>query len=62
MGLEGGLETFSGIDVAGLKPSNCLEYLLLAGGVGIDLLELGGFGEPAEEGVYAKLSSPAKES
>ena len=56
------METFSGMEVAGLKPSNCLEYLLLAGGVGIDLLELGGLGEPVEVGVYAKLSSPAKES
>jgi hypothetical protein len=53
--------TFSGIEVAGLKPSNCLEYLLLEGGVGIALLpEFGGRGEPDEDGVYA--SRPAKES
>lgn len=49
--------------MAGLKPSNCLEYLLLAGGVGITrLAERGGRGELEEEGVYAKLSRPAKES
>ena len=53
--------TFSGIEVTGLNPSNCLEYLLLAVGVGIDLLVLGGLGEE-EDGVYAKLSRPAKES
>ena len=52
------------MEVAGLKLSNCREYLLLAGGVGIlRLPEFGGRGEPEEEGVYAKLlSSPAKES
>jgi hypothetical protein len=45
----------------GVKPSNCLEYLLLAGGVGIALpVELEGRGDPEDEGVYA--SSPAKES
>jgi len=60
-GLDGGLPTFSGIDVAGLKPSNCLEYLLLEGGVGMARLpELGGLGEPEDDGVYA--SKPAKES
>jgi len=48
--------------VAALKPSNCLEYLLLAGGVGMARLpEFGGLGEPEEEGVYA-VSRPAKES
>jgi hypothetical protein len=51
------------MDVAGLKPSNCLEYLLFAGGVGTArLAEVAGRGEPEEEGVYAKLSRPAKES
>lgn len=63
LGLEGGLATFSGIAVAGLNPSNCLEYRLFAGGVGMALLaEVGGRGEPEEDGVYAKLSNPAKES
>lgn len=63
VGLEGGLETFSGIDEAGLKLSNCLEYLLFAGGVGTVLPELGGRGEPEDEGVYEKLPSrPANES
>jgi hypothetical protein len=51
------------MEVAGLKPSNCLEYLLLADGVGMALFaEVGGRGEPEEDGVYAKLSKPAKES
>ncbi len=60
-GLDGGLLTFSGMDVAGLKPSNCLEYLLLEGGVGMARLpEFGGLGEPEDDGVYA--SRPAKES
>lgn len=54
--------TFSGIAVAGLKLSNCLEYLLLAGGVGMArlLAELGGRGELEDDGVNA--SRPAKES
>jgi hypothetical protein len=52
---------FSGMEVAGLKPSNCLEYLLLEAGVGMARLpELGGRGEPEDDGVYA--SRPAKES
>jgi hypothetical protein len=60
-GLDGGLLTFSGMEVAGLKPSNCLEYLLLEAGVGMARLpELGGRGEPEDDGVYA--SRPAKES
>jgi hypothetical protein len=46
--------------VGGVKPSNCLEYLLLAGGVGMArFAELEGRGDP-DEGVYA--SRPAKES
>lgn len=51
---------FSGMAVGGVKPSNCLEYRLFAGGVGIALAaEFEGRGDP-DEGVYA--SSPAKES
>ncbi len=43
-----------------MNPSNCLEYLLFAEGVGRALLaEFGGRGDP-DDGVYA--SSPAKES
>lgn len=43
--------TFSGMAV-GLKLSNCREYLLLAGGVGIARLpELGGRGDPDDDGV-----------
>ena len=50
-GLDGGLPAFSGIE-PGLKPSNCLEYLLFEGGVGMARLpELGGLGEPDDEGV-----------
>lgn len=61
LGLDGGLLTFSGIAVAGLKLSNCLEYRLLAEGVGIDRLpEFGGRGDPDDEGVVA--SRPANES
>lgn len=60
LGLDGILLRFSGTAVGGLKLSNCLEYLLLAGGVGIDRPELRGLGEPDEEGVNA--SRPAKES
>jgi len=52
---------FSGIEAGGVKPSNCLEYLLLAGGVG-RLPVLCCLGEPVDEGLYAKLSRPAKES
>lgn len=64
LGLEGDLLTFSGIDVPGLKVSNCLEYLLLAVGVGIVRFpELGGRGEPDEDGVNERgFSRPAKES
>jgi hypothetical protein len=52
LGLEGGLLRFSGTEVAGLKPSNCLEYLLLELEVGITRLpELGGRGDPDDEGV-----------
>lgn len=52
---------FSGTAVAGLKFSNCLEYLLLAGGVGIArVAEFRGRGDPVDEGVYE--SRPAKES
>jgi hypothetical protein len=62
-GLEDGRLEFSSIADVGPKLSNCLEYLLLAGGVGIARLpEFGGRGEPVEEGVYAKASKPAKES
>jgi hypothetical protein len=44
--------TFSGIAVAALKLSNCLEYLLFAGGVGMARLpEFGGRGEPDDDGV-----------
>lgn len=51
LGLEGGLVRFSGMAL-GLKFSNCLEYLLFAGGVGtLRLAEFGGRGEPDEEGV-----------
>ena len=49
------------MEVPGVKLSNCLEYLLLAVGAG-RLPELGGRGEPDEEGVCAKVSRPAKES
>jgi hypothetical protein len=53
---------FSGIAVAGVKFSNCLEYLLFAGGVGMARVATEGRGDP-EEGMYAKLlSRPAKES
>jgi len=58
LGLDGGLLTFSGIEL-GLKLSNCLEYLLLAGGVGIVRL-FAGRGDPEEEGVY--VSRAANES
>jgi hypothetical protein len=51
LGLEGGLLTFSGIAVAGLKLSNCLEYLLFAGGVGMARVPTEGRGDPEEEGV-----------
>lgn len=62
LGLEGDLLIFSGIAVAGLKVSSCLEYLLLAGGVGMVREAAEGRGDP-EEGVYATLlSRPAKES
>ena len=46
--------------VTGVNPSNCLEYLLFADGVGIALAELRGFGEPVDVGV--NVSRPAKES
>ena len=64
VGLDSDLPTFSGMEAAGLKPSNCREYLLLASGVGmLRLAEVGGRGEPEDEGVYAKLlSRAAKES
>ena len=51
LGLEGDLLTFSGIAVAGLKLSNCLEYLLLAVGVGMARAVAEGRGDPEEEGV-----------
>lgn len=61
-GREAGLLTFSGIAVAVLKVSNCLENLLF---VDVDMFRLpewGGRGEPEDDGVCAKVSKVAKES
>lgn len=52
LGLEDGRLTLSRSVDVGANPSNCLEYLLLAGGTGMARLpELGGRGEPVEDGV-----------